>query len=423
VKKITSELANQVLTTFRLGRSSEQAFFGGTIFPIVREPDGLPHLGLVALTFPQEALGCNAQTNPRLINPKMTSKGFAWPIPVTFCENLCSQAYWDVHMPKFGLAGGLKMPQVITATVSSKVHINGYLNGADYYFDWAILKESDDELRQKLQAASMQSLSSMTPTQRGEHAALMKREMVAYLQALLAERNDLVGEVITAGEWTMKLDQTHTYYAIGMSALLSRLEELFEKHLEIIRYVAKAEAKAGTHTTQDQINAVLSFHRNLRIYVNSYLPNQNAAAQEETTKLLEKIDNVDINDAFEPLRLPGIKAEDETAQELIITEAQLALDNGDEDKCREACSKITQTLDASSHFQALARVYQALCTSTARNIRIGILALALSMIERLDIDTVPAHLNLKGTQVIAANLLASLQAEEAEENAGLICKM
>jgi hypothetical protein len=100
----------------------------------------------------------------------------------------------------------------------------------------------------------------------------------------------------------------------------------------------------------------------------------------------------------------------------------MALEAGDEEKCKEACSKIIQTLDASAHFQALAKICLGMCTSTARSIRIGILTVAVEMIRRLDISTVPAHLNLLGTQRVAEGLLAQLEAEQ-KADAGLICQI
>ena len=370
------------------------------------------------MTFPNEAVKCSIGFNPRLISPKMASQGFAWPIPVTFYENLCSQAYWDVHMQKFGVEGGLQMPQVITASVSFAVFNS---NGVGGYFVWNLLKQTDHDLKQKIQAVSIQSLSSMTPTQRKEHAELMKREMVGNLHVLLAERNDLVEQTVLAGEFARRLDQTKADYIFGITPLLSRLGELLKKHEDIIRYVPKAEAAAG-QDLHDTRNSVLSFHKNLRIYTASYLPNQNEIGQAGMTAMLARIDNVDIKDAFAPLRLPTAKAEDETAQELLITEANMALEAGDEEKCKEKCSKIIQILDASAHFKALANICLGMCPSTARSIRIGILTVAVEMITRLDISTVPAHLNLLGSQKAAEGLLAQLKTEQ-KADAGLVCEI
>lgn len=234
--KTVSGITIQMLTPFRLGRSAEQALFGGMVISIINDRQGDPHLGFFAMTFPQKAVQVNARNNPMI-----TTEGFAIPIPVTFYENICSQTYLDVHVKKFGISGALKVPGFISASVSS-LKRNVTSNG--YPWEWHVLKENDVNLRQELEAASVKSLSAMTPEQRKEHAELTRRDMVADFHALLAKRDDLVEQTISAGVFTMKIDQKDPNYAYGTRPLLDLLGELFELQCKIISHVPKVEAAA-----------------------------------------------------------------------------------------------------------------------------------------------------------------------------------
>lgn len=161
-KKTSESIANAdlvFLTSSRLGRSGEQAIFGSMIEAMHHSEEGKPHRAFAAFTFPQEAMNTNARSNPRLINPKMTSEGFAIPIPVTFFENICSKLYWDVYLRRFGVEGGLKLPQVISAAVSDKIWAPPGFH-PPYRFQWRRLKDQADyDLKATVDATSIKSLS------------------------------------------------------------------------------------------------------------------------------------------------------------------------------------------------------------------------------------------------------------------------
>jgi hypothetical protein len=227
------------------------------IVSMIRNREGGAHFGSFAMMLPQEAMPVNNRNNPRLTNPRMTSEGFAIPIPVSFYKNICSQTYWDVHVKKFGGVGGLKIPQIISAAVSSRKR-NLTSNG--YHWEWHVLKEYDVNLKQALEVASLKCLSVMTPAQRKEHAEIMRRDMVANFQALLAQRDKSVEQTISAGEFTTKIDQKDLNYVYGIKPLLDRLRELFETHCKIISHIPKVEVGAGQQMEEVR-NSVLNFYK------------------------------------------------------------------------------------------------------------------------------------------------------------------
>jgi hypothetical protein len=420
MSKFAANTKSTFLTSSRLGRSGEQALFGGMIMAMHNSEEGKPHRAFASITFPQEAMRINVRSNPKLIMPKMTSEGFSIPIPATFFENICSESYWDVNMKKFGVEGGLKMPQVISAAVSHKIMgPPGFY--PPYIFRWRRLEDGTDyQLKQTVEANSIKTLSSMTLEQRKEHAELMKRDMVANLYALLAERDDLVGQVILSGEYIMIHGQNDNLYKIGITHLLRRLQELFDKHLLIINYIPKVEARAG-QDLPDVRSSVLTFHGDLRKYADYFFDENREPGRDGMQKLLRDMDNVDIDDVFVTLPHQPTTLVDENAQDLLLEEAKLALENGEEIKSGNACLTITQNLNSSEHYLALARIQLAMIPSIDIGLRIGLLKVAIKVIDSLDMNTVPAHLSLNGLRGAAANLLAELEAEQRVNTGGLIC--
>jgi hypothetical protein len=408
------------LTSSRLGRSGEQALFGGMIEAMHHSEEGKPHRAFAAFTFPQEAMNTNSRSNPRLINPKMTSEGFAIPMPVTFFENMCSQSYWDVYVRRFGVEGGLKLPQFISAAVSQKIWAPPGLY-PPYTFQWRRLKDQTDyNLKATLDASSFKSLSSMSPEQREEHAEAMKRGMVANLHALFGERDEFVGDVIQSGEFLMINGQDEKLYEIGINHLLGRLKDLFDMHLRIINHVPKVEARAG-QDLPDLRSSVVTFHRDLRRYAKYFFDNSKEHGRGKMQKLLRDINNVDIADAFTPFPQQPATLLDESREELLLEEAKLALENGEEERSRTACLKITQNLSSSKHYLALARIQLAMIPSVEIGARISLLKLAVKIIDSLDMNTVPSHLSMNGVRSFAADLQKELEERQRAESGGLLC--
>lgn len=91
---------------------------------------------------------------------------------------------------------------------------------------------------------------------------------------------------------------------------------------------------------QEVRNSVLKFHKNLRVYVESYLPNQNEMGQSGITKLLAMIDDHSIDNSNFKQTAALV---DESAYELLLMEAEMALETGDERKCKDACYQVLQT--------------------------------------------------------------------------------
>jgi hypothetical protein len=422
-KKTSESTANAdliFLTSSRLGRSGEQAIFGGMIEAMHHSEEGQPHRGFAAFTFPQEATNTNARSNPRLIKPKMTSEGFAIPIPVTFFENICSQSYWDVYVRRFGVEGGLKLPQVTSAAVSQKMWAPPGLY-PPYTFHWRRLKDQADyDLKATLDASSIKSLSSMSPEQREEHAELMKRNMVANLHALFTERDEFVGDVIQSGEFLMINGQDEKLYEIGINHLLGRLKDLLDMHLRIINHIPKVEARAG-QDLPDLRSSIVTFHNDLRKYAKYFFDNSKEPGRRRMQKMLGDINNVDITDAFKPLPEQPATLLDESKEEVLLEEAKLALENGEEGKSRNACLKIMQNLNTSKHYLAIARIQLAMIPSVEIGSRIALLKLAVNVIDSLDMNIVPSHLSMNGVRGFAVDLQKELEERQRAECSGLLC--
>ncbi len=422
-KKTSESTANadfNFLTSSRLGRSGEQAMFGGIIEAMHHSEEGKPHRAFAAFTFPQEAMNTNSRSNPRLINPKMTSEGFAIPIPVTFFENICSQSYWDVYVRRFGVEAGLKLPRVISAAVSQKIWAPPGLY-PPYTFQWRRLKgQADYYLKATVDASSVTHLSSMTPEQRKEHAKLMKRSMVADLHALIAARDEYVGDVIQSGEFLMINGQDEKLYEIGIRHLLGRLNDLFDMHLRIINHVPKVEARAG-QVLPDLRSSIVTFHNDIRKYAKYFFEKSKDPGRGGVQKLLRDINNVDIADAFTPFPHQPAILLDENREELLLEEAKLALENGEEERSRNACLKITQNLNSRKHYLALARIQLAMIPSLEIGARISQLKLAVKIIDSLDMNIVPSNLSIIAMRGVAADLQKELEERQRAESEGLLC--
>jgi hypothetical protein len=137
-------------------------------------------------------------------------------------------------------------------------------------------------------------------------------------------------------------------------------------------------------------------------------------------KLLRDISNVDIADAFTPFPQQPATLLDESREELLLEEAKLALENGEEERSRTACLKITQNLSSSKHYLALARIQLAMIPSVEIGARISLLKLAVKIIDSLDMNTVPSHLSMNGVRSFAADLQKELEKRQRAESGGLL---
>lgn len=378
---------------------------------------GIPVLGFFAYDFPQVAAKVKADesVHPILVNPAMPSTSFAVPVPVTFYENVCSQEYWDGYVRKFGMNAALKLPRMISAACYSPVV--DQFSGAKV-MGWKVLSENDTGLRQKIDNISMQTLLSMTAADREEHARIMRRSMVADFLPLIFQRDELVQNTMTAGEWCLKISQTDNNYKYGADSLLRMLSELLELHEKILAHLPLTEAAAG-QGLQFMRTSLQCFHRNLRIYVASFLPNQYQAAQEGMMKLLTEFDRIGnvvqwLDVASLPPPATGAGTQDQTAEDL-LAQAELSLERGHQRLSIELCGQVLGTIGISGHLAARVRILTATMTEGTRGDKIDLLRRALGELRAVDARTVPAHVDIQ--EIVAAAAAVRLAALEAEEEA------
>jgi hypothetical protein len=138
-------------------------------------------------------------------------------------------------------------------------------------------------------------------------------------------------------------------------------------------------------------------------------------------KLVRDINNVDIADAFTHFPQQPTTILYESREELLLEEAKLALENGEEERSRNACLKITQNLNSSKHYLALARIQLAMIPSLEIVARIALLKLAVKIMDSLDMNTVPSHLSMNGVRGVAADLQTELEERQRVESGGLLC--
>jgi hypothetical protein len=128
-------------------------------------------------------------------------------------------------------------------------------------------------------------------------------------------------------------------------------------------------------------------------YVTSLQPKQGLPGAERAKRLLDEI-------SIFPA-LPPTQADLDTSLEACLTEAETALNSGDDLKSRNARMKVLTSLNASAHLYPRAAILLALAPSGSRDIKITYLIWGLKMIDFLDLSKVPAHVNIANFRSIA----------------------
>ena len=129
-------------------------------------------------------------------------------------------------------------------------------------------------------------------------------------------------------------------------------------------------------------------------------------------KLLQEILAIGIENNFPPP--PPTQQTIDAAVEALLTEADVALDAGDEQKSRAACVKVLSNLNCSSHFRVRVAIRLASALPNEYERSIGILQYALDELEILDPNTVPANINISDLYATASSALAKALAQSAE---------
>ncbi|KAE8450687.1 hypothetical protein EG329_006032 [Mollisiaceae sp. DMI_Dod_QoI] len=397
-----------------LGRSGEAATYGGMIDPLIKtqKEETAPHLGFVLKPFPEISTVHNIHGNPRLINPSAPDPAFAIPISVTYYENLNSEQYWDIYVKKFGINGALKPPKVIDGIFFAQDP-----NTLEY--EWKAITEQESQARQGIEQFSIESLSAMTPAQRGEHEVVMKRYQVAIFQPMMAKRDAIVRDVMESVDFVNDLDQTDPDYYFSVEGLSDAILKLLEIHAKICTHLVKVEANPGTKFGETKTE-VLAFHQGFKDFIQSFLPNKNALARTAFSDFRNKLDLLStlLGALKDTLRRKG-NAEGEEA----ISDAIAAYIVGDQQQCNDLCNQALSIIAGSLHLRIAACFLVAKLDIVSNAERLARLRQALRNCKSLDLGDISLPLQPQLQQLLkeSSGLLTELEAEEKKQAARISC--
>jgi len=160
-------------------------------------------------------------------------------------------------------------------------------------------------------------------------------------------------------------------YKVKINVICDCVARLLDVQSRIIKYLSYVELRIG-NPLPDLRTSILTFHGDFIEYVTSLQPKQGLPGAERVKKLLDEISIF--------LALPPIRADLDTSLEACLTEAETALNSGDDLKSRNACMKVLTSLNASAHLYPRAAILLALAPSGSRDIKITYLKWGLKMI-------------------------------------------
>ncbi|CZT51943.1 uncharacterized protein RSE6_13170 [Rhynchosporium secalis] len=268
-----------------LGHSLEQALFGDDLvqemdrehLPIV-ERAAAPSIALFAKKFPTVLARSKF---PILINPAITSPALIHPIPVTFYENLNSDAFWDVQVRSMGLKA-VQLPKA-TSTVyydtvkGAWIPVRGDLANCEEYM-------------RKIEARETMRLANLTPAERKEHARVTRENLVALYQPLTVERNLKVHSIREQSDIISVTYESDPMAPTIMANLVPLLEQLWDIHKQICGLLSTMEKEAGL--LLDTRNSISSFHDDFRIFVSTFLPCPWSDLHDRLMKIISNLDKI-----------------------------------------------------------------------------------------------------------------------------------
>jgi len=365
-------------------------------------------MGFFIISWPEPGMPGNPlYPSPMVIESELEKASFKTPILVTYYGALHSQDYWDVYVRKHGMNGWVEPGLPLSGTSISM----------DYQ-EWRVI--SDDNTRQGT-SDRLRSMAELTPAQLQERNVIMKRAMVANFQPLTISRDEKVHEVMMAGEWLAKIDETNQQYQYCLVGVIDALEELLPVHLSIIKQVPMVEADAAAELP-DTRNGIQAFHRHFRRYIASFLPAKDPSPQKRLDDLLMTFDGqsqTSFIDEFLPFAhiTPSYGTQDDVEEERLLLQALTFFDQGDFNRCQEICTGLIQTIGCSLHIQAVARVALGKITLVSNDERLNHLRRALDTFTKVGRNNVPEHLPVELFRKQAMVLVVELESVEKSQQA------